>query len=86
MQFAATGYVMKAEEFSYAKGSKKALKMVVDSDGYISERVIWPSYDTGELKYPKELQKGAACIIFMKRRVNKDQTSIYDIKILDPRS
>lgn len=81
--FASTGYVLKAEEFSYAKGSKKALKMVVDSDGYITERVIWPDYDTGKLKYPKNLKKGTACLLFLQRRVGKDQTKIYDIKVLD---
>lgn len=83
MYFAATGYVIKAEEFSYARGSKKALKMVIDSDGYMAERVIWPDYDTGKLKYPKDLEKGAICLFFLQRRVGKDQTKIYDVKVLD---
>ena len=56
---------------------------MVDSDGYITERVIWPDYDTGKLKYPKDLEKGAICLFFLQRRVGKDQTKIYDVKVLD---
>jgi DNA polymerase III alpha subunit len=86
MFFCVPGYVVKAEEFSYAKGAKKALKMIIDSDGYMSERVIWPDYDTGRLKYPKGLEKGAVCLFFLHRRVGKDQTRVYDVKVLDEKA
>jgi DNA-directed DNA polymerase III PolC len=80
--FATPAYILSCEEFAYAKNTKKALKMIVESDGYVVERVIWPDYDTGRLKEYPGLVKGAICLLFLKRRPGKAQTSIYDVRML----
>lgn len=56
--FACAGYVLEVDYFSYANDTKKACKMIIDSSGYISEKVIWPDRETGELKIPEGLGKG----------------------------
>ena len=81
MYFCVPGYVIDASEFSYQKGAKKALKLVIDSSGYVSEKVLWPDYNSGELRYPKEIKKGAVAFFFYKRRAEKDATAITDVLI-----
>ncbi len=54
---AVTAFVIKTQEFSFSNGSKKALKLFIDADGYISEKVLWPDYEYRILKYPNELKK-----------------------------
>lgn len=71
VKVACPAYVVKCEEFTYGGGAKKALKMILDSSGYISEKVLWADYDTGELKYPETLKKGAIVYLFYKRKKNK---------------
>ena len=46
---ASTCFIVKAEEFSYPKKNptKRALKIILDADGYVSEKVLWPDYDSG---------------------------------------
>jgi DNA polymerase III alpha subunit len=78
---ASTVYILKTEEFLFAKNTKRALKMIVDADGYISEKVLWPNYDSGVLEYPPELKKGAIATIFFKKRQNKDDVSIMSVVI-----
>jgi len=69
---AVTCYIIEAKEFSYSKGTKRALKMIVDcGNGTIVEKVLWPSYDSGELEYPEGVKKGSICTIFMKKRAMK---------------
>ena len=63
-------YVVDASEFTYAGGSKKALKLILDSSGYISEKVLWADYNTGELEYPSSLKKGAIVYFFYRRKMN----------------
>jgi hypothetical protein len=75
--FCVPGYVIKAETFTYAKNTKKAYKLIIDSSGYISEKVIWPDYDTGELKYPKSLKKGCLAFFFYQKRAEKEGVNIY---------
>jgi DNA-directed DNA polymerase III PolC len=79
--FAYPGYIIKCEEFSYSKGTKKAIKLIIDSDGYIVERVIWPDYDTGRLREYDGLKKGAVAIVFLKKRADREGTQIYDIVV-----
>ena len=79
--FCCPAYVIDASEFSFAGGSKKALKLILDSSGYVSEKVLWPDYDTGELKYPKSLEKGCIAYFFYGKRVGKPYTNIYEIII-----
>jgi DNA-directed DNA polymerase III PolC len=76
IKFCVPGYVVSMEEFSYQNGSKKALKLIIDSSGYISEKVIWPDYDTGVLEYPKNLNKGAIVFFFYQKKPQKPYTNI----------
>lgn len=78
---AATCFVIKAEEFSFAKGTKRALKLVLDADGYISEKVLWPQYETGILEYPVDLKKGSIVTVFFKKRAGKKDMNIMDIVV-----
>jgi len=83
--FCVAGYVMDASEFSFAGGSKKALKLTIDSSGYVSEKVLWPDFDTGVLSYPELLKKGCIAYFFYSKRPppenKKDDTKIFDIMI-----
>lgn len=84
VKFACASYVIESGEFTYAGGQKKALKLILDSSGYISEKVLWSDYNTGELIYPQELKKGSLVYIFYKRNVSnsgKYYTNILDIII-----
>lgn len=83
--FACPGYVIDCEEFTFAGGEKKALKLILDSSGYISEKVLWADYETGILTYPKSLKKGCIAYFFYKRRLSKSKgvcyTNIIEIAI-----
>jgi DNA-directed DNA polymerase III PolC len=85
--FCSVGYVIETSEFNYAKNTKKALRVIFDCDGFITEKVMWPDYNTGKLKYPKELEKGSIAFFFMRKRPKMEgkplsgQPSIYDIKL-----
>lgn len=69
---AATCYVIEAKEFSYHKGTKRALKLILDcGGGSISEKVLWPDYNSGDLIYPKELAKGKIVTLFFRKRAGK---------------
>ena len=71
---AATCYIIECKEFSYSKGTKRALKLIVDcGGGSISEKVLWPDYNTSELIYPKELKKGCLATLFMKKRAGSNK-------------
>ena len=70
-EFAVAGYVMDCKEFEYAKGTKKALKVIIDSSGYIMERVIWPNRE-GVLEYPNTLKKGVVAIFMYSKKVDSD--------------
>lgn len=70
-------YVIDAEEFTFAGGEKKALKMILDSSGYISEKVLWADYETGILSYPENLKKGAIVYVFYKRNLSKSKGICY---------
>ena len=77
-----TAFIVETKVFDYKKGTKQALKIVMDVDGVTSEKVLWPDYFTQELTYPKELKKGNICTIFLKKRANKaDPCSITEIVI-----
>jgi DNA-directed DNA polymerase III PolC len=68
---AATCFVIQAKEFAYAKNTKKALKLVLDIDGYVSEKVLWPEYESGQLVYPSGVKKGAIVTVFFRKRMGK---------------
>jgi DNA polymerase III alpha subunit len=78
---AATCFVVKAEEFAYAKGAKRALKVILDADGYISEKVLWPNFETGTLIYPIELKKGVIATVFFRKKVGKKDISIQAVQV-----
>lgn len=73
---ASTCFVVEAKEFAYAKNTKKALKMVIDSDGYVSEKVLWPDYETGQLTYPPELKKGAIATFFFRKKAGASRKDL----------
>ena len=85
VKFACASYVIDAKEFMYGeKKEKKALKLILDSSGYISEKVLWSDYNTGELTYPKLLKKGCLVYMFYKRsqsRNGKYYTNITNIVV-----
>jgi DNA-directed DNA polymerase III PolC len=68
---ACPAYIINVEEFTFAGGTKKALKLILDSSGYVSEKVLWADWDSGELIYPKSLKKGSIAYFFYKRSMNK---------------
>jgi DNA polymerase III alpha subunit len=78
---AATCFVIQAKEFSFSGGTKRALKLILDADGYVSEKVLWPEYETGKLVYPVELKKGAIATIFLRKKIGKKDTSIMSVVI-----
>jgi hypothetical protein len=76
---AATCYIVESKEFAYAKNTKKALKLIVDADGFVSEKVLWPDYDTGELIYPKELKKGSIATVFLRKKEGRKDMSVSGV-------
>lgn len=79
---ASTCYVIESKEFAYGKTEKKkALKLVLDSDGYISEKVIWPGYESGQLEYPKSLKKGAIATFFLRKRIGKKDMAVMSVTV-----
>ena len=81
--FCCIAYVVEAKEFDYAQKQKSALKMILDIDGLTSEFVQWPDYNSGKLEYPREMGKGDLALIFMKKRPNKPDASVVEIKIIE---
>lgn len=73
---AVTCFIVKAEEFSYKKNTRRALKLIIDVDGFVSEQVLWPDYESQQLIYPKELKKGAIVTMFFRKRTGKLDMSI----------
>jgi DNA polymerase III alpha subunit len=78
---ASTCFVIEAKEFSYSKGTRRALKLVLDSDGFVHEKVLWPDYDSGKLEYPDGLAKGAICTFFFRKRPAKKDMGILGIVV-----
>lgn len=76
---ASTVYIVKTEEFPYSNNTKRALKMIIDADGYVSEKVLWPDYETQKLMYPETLKKGAIATIFFRKRIGKKDLAIQGI-------
>jgi DNA polymerase III alpha subunit len=79
---AATGFVVETKIFDYKNNTCQALKCVIDFDGQISERVLWPDFNSKQLIYPKELKKGNIVTVFLKKRAGKnDACSIQEVVI-----
>jgi DNA polymerase III alpha subunit len=79
---AVTAFIVDTDIFDYKKNTKQALKVTLDCDGVVGEKVLWPNYFSGVLEYPKELKKGQICTVFLKKRAGKnDPCSITDIVI-----
>ena len=85
IEFCFAGYVIESKEFAYKNGERKALKMVVDIDGYLEEFVIWPDYDTGVLSYPDNLKKNSVIFLHMHRKMGKEiyHTNIDEVIVED---
>jgi DNA-directed DNA polymerase III PolC len=80
--FCVPAFVIKAEEFSFSNNTKKALKLFLDIDGRISERVLWPPWEQDAPKYPKELVKGSIVLVFMSAQSGREEIKINEIKVL----
>jgi DNA polymerase III alpha subunit len=74
-------FVIEAKEFSYSKGTRRALKLILDSDGYVSEKVLWPEYESGKLNYPDNLAKGAIATFFFRKRTGKKDMMVTGIEV-----
>jgi DNA-directed DNA polymerase III PolC len=85
IDFCLAGYVVESKEFSYKNGERKALKIIIDVDGFLEELVIWPDYETGVLSYPENLKKNSIAFLFMCRKMNKEKyhTNIKSIVVED---
>ena len=82
MFVAVTAFIVSTSVFDYKKNTKQALKVTIDCDSHISEKVLWPDYFSGVLTYPPELRKGSIATIFLKKRANKsDPCSITEIVV-----
>lgn len=79
--YATAAYILDAKEFVYSK-TKRALKMQCDIDGFSTELVLWPNYDSGELIYPDGLKKSVAIFYFWKKE-GKEHGRITEIKLID---
>jgi DNA-directed DNA polymerase III PolC len=71
VEYCTPAYIVSCNEFSYQQGTKKALKLLVECDGYNRECVLWPDYNTGKLVYPP-IKEGNIAILHMKKRNQKD--------------
>jgi hypothetical protein len=79
---AATCFVIESKEFAYGKTEKKkALKLILDADGYVSEKVLWPDYESGQLIYPKNLKKGAIATFFFRKKAGRKDMSIQSVTV-----
>ena len=81
IKFACVGYVVDSEEFYYKQKTKKALKIIIDCSGYVSEKVLWPDRITGELSYPKEMKKGSIVYIIVRKSHGYDGVNIEKILV-----
>jgi len=81
--FAVAAYVLEAKEFTYHQ-VKKAFKMTLDVDGYINEKIIWPDINSGKLKYPEGIKKGAVAVLVLKKKVAKDHVNVREVWVDHP--
>jgi DNA-directed DNA polymerase III PolC len=80
---ACAAYVVDAKEFTFKKDtSKKGLRVIIDTDNYLREMVMWPDYDTGILSYPEGLAEGAIGIFYLNKRAKKLDASIGGVRLL----
>jgi len=55
------------------------LKIILDEDGYVSEKVLWPDYESGELIYPETLKKNSIATVFFRKKAGRKDMSIQSI-------
>lgn len=75
VMFCVPASIISMKEFTYQNGEKRALKLILDSDGYNREAVLWPDYGTGKLSYPK-IKEGDVAIFLMKKKEGRDPNVI----------
>ena len=81
---AATCFVIDMKEFSYPKNNptRRALKLILDCDGHtLTEKVLWPDFNSGELRYPKDLKRGKIATVFFRRKVGRADMNITGIVV-----
>lgn len=82
MYFCVPAYVVDMKEFSFQKNEKKALKLFVDIDGRISERVMWPPWEQNAPVYPKDLKKGSVVMLYMALKELRNESRVVSVKVL----
>lgn len=80
--FCVPAFVVDMKEFTYSNNEKKALKMFLDIDGKVEERVLWPSYGTNSAQYPPNLVKNSVVMLYMCLKELKDVPNIYSIRVI----
>ncbi len=80
---AITAFIVETKVFDYKNNTKQALKVILDADSYINEKVLWPDYLSGSLIYPPELKKGNICTVFLKKRASKNDGTIDPCSITE---
>lgn len=81
IDFAVPGYVIDLDYFTYANDTKKACKMIIDSSGYVSEKILWPNSETGVIVAPFGLEKGCIAWFCYTKRGKKIYTNIDKIYV-----
>jgi len=76
------GYILECSVFSYHNGEQQAFKMNIDNDGIVSERVLWPDYNTKKLTYDKSIKKGSIVALLLYKSEGKDYINIIETKKL----
>lgn len=79
--YACGGFVVSMSEFPFNKGQSRALKMLVDTDGYEREVVIWPDYETKQLSYPENLKENSIVILYYSRRRDKKSPYLTEVHV-----
>jgi len=82
--FVTPGYIMDTDVFTYKGGERQAFKMIIDSSGYVSEKVIWPNFESGKLDYDPALKKGAIVYFLYSKKPGKSYTNIQNTFIEEP--
>jgi DNA polymerase III alpha subunit len=80
--FCVPAYVVDTKPLIYSNNEKKALRLILDIDGRITERVMWPSWGTNSVSVPDGLKKGSVAMVFMNARADKKDLKINEIKVL----
>jgi DNA polymerase III alpha subunit len=78
IRYCFAAYVVDYKEIPYSNNTRKMVKFILDVDGNISEKIMWPDYNTGVLPSINNLQKKCVILAFCKMRPGKEP-SLFDV-------